>query len=94
MTAWGEWEHLPTRKQVVRFNGTNAAEIVALVNDPRRAWLGELGELIVMFGQGELTAKPGDYVIRDGRNIYPCPTEEFERQYRLVLAAEPVGERS
>ena len=98
MTDWGVCEHLPTRKRFKIFDGTNAAEIVRAVNDPRRAWLGELGELIVMFGQGELVPAVGDPIMVDGEHVYPIPPAEFERQYRVVgadeLEGELVGERS
>lgn len=98
MSGWGICEHLPTRKGWVRFDGTNGSDIVRLVNDPRLAWLGELGELIVMFGQGELTPSPGDIVVRDGEDVYPIPPDRWERQYRVVSAdeldGELVGERS
>ena len=98
MTGWGICEHLPTRKRWARFDGTNGAEIVQLVNDPRLAWLGELGELTVMFGQGELTVSTGDIVLRDGEDVYPIPPDRWDRQYRVVGADEPevelAGERS
>lgn len=98
MTDWTVCEHLPTRKQFICFDGTNAVEIVKAVNDPRLAWLGELGELIVMFGQGELVVGHGDRVVRDGEDIYPIPADRFERQYRVIgaddRAHELVGEGS
>lgn len=81
--AWVEYEHLPTRKLAVQYDGTraHARQIVALVNDPRRAYLAPLGELVVVQTQGEFVAHPSDYVVLDGDDVYPMPADRFHRQY-------------
>lgn len=86
---WVEVEHLPTRKLAARFDGTNGPEIARLVNDPRRAyWDPATRELVVVMSQGDFVAHPGDRILLDGEDVYPCPADRFNRQY------VEVGERS
>lgn len=95
MIAWTEIEHLPTRKRMVRFEGTaNGADIADLVADPDLCqWDGY--ELIIKHGDNWFRMEPGDWVIQESYRpagapesyrpgVYPCPEHRGVTQYRIL----------
>lgn len=80
------WVHLPIEKQVIRWTGSNGAEIVAWADG--KAYM-EFGRLVVRTPQGDLIPAVGDYVVRGiEHEFYPVPQSIFLGSY------EPAGEGS
>lgn len=81
------WRHRPTVKQVCFYTGANADEIIRWINDPTRAYLNDLAELVIVNQQAGWLPSVGDPVIL-GQQGYPytCPPSIFHAEY------EPVGE--
>lgn len=82
---WTLIEHLPIRKLMVRFDGTNGPDIAALIGDPDRCeW--QDGELVVKNSQGWFRALPGNPILHelDGSDLYTPPAALVEKQYRIL----------
>lgn len=87
MTAvWVTIEHLPTRKRMVRFDGTNGAEIARLVGDPTLVTWDGIDLLVVNDHKAEFRVEPGDPIVfeEDLSSAYPVPQFRIDQQYREV----------
>lgn len=56
------------------------------------ALIGEDGAIIIQTSEGEMTAEPGDWIIRepfatDDRTFYPCKPDIFEQTYEALTKA-------
>lgn len=87
MTGPATYVHLPTVKYAFQYDGTNGLEIALWAGG--KAYVTDIGHLVVKTKQGDFTANVGDYVIHDPEGgFYPCPEPIFIVEY------EPAGEGS
>lgn len=76
-----KYQRRPTEIEAVRYDGTNAAEIIAW--GASRIW--KHREHLHIDGiHGVVYAEPGDWVLRTGEeDFYPCPDPAFRELYEV-----------
>ncbi len=79
------WQHLPVIKEAIEWTGDNAAEILGWAGD--KAYLEELGRLVIRTPNGDLIPAVGDFIVRgiEGE-FYPPPRSIFLSSYRWLGA--------
>lgn len=83
MVNW--YRKKPVAVQAFQWNGTNITEVADLMGDSPYRCILEKENLIVSTLEGEMTAKPGWWVIRGVKDeLYPCDPEVFEVTYEEV----------
>ena len=67
-------------------NEDPAQELIDWLNDQERVVLsGRNGSLIIQTPEGDMTANPGDWVIKGVKGeLYPCKPDVFEATYEVV----------
>ena len=95
----------PVEIEAVQWTGANAEEVIGfaysddrwkagidspLVDGPSIGYTVPTGELHIPTLEGEMTAKPGDYIIRGIKGeLYPCKPDIFAATYEPVAAPVP-----
>ena len=72
-----------TEKTAVQFTGTNIFEVSCFVGPG--CHLSQNGEFCIMTLEGDMRAKPGDWIIKGLKNeCYPCKPDIFEQSYEII----------
>lgn len=73
----------PVVIEAVKFTGYNLSEILEFCGV--ESTTGVSGSLVINTLEGIMTAKIGDYIVKDVKGeIYPCDSEIFELTYELA----------
>jgi hypothetical protein len=80
------WRKRPVVVEAIQFTGTNCIEIIRFIGGP---WLNlELHETdlpVIRTLEGEMTASPGDWVIKGvAGEFYPCKPDIFAATYEAA----------
>ena len=84
----------PVEIEAMLWSGSNWHEMLAWVKwDNDAAVFNDHGKLIIPTLEGDMTAEPGDYVIKEpfptsDRKFYPCKPDIFEATYEAVEEEE------
>ncbi len=74
----------PVVIEAVQFTGDNAGDVERFIGDAYETWIPSLRKVAIRTLEGEMTASPGDYVIRGVQGDYPCKQDIFEATYECI----------
>lgn len=91
------WRKKPVVIEAILFDGSEASQsaIVNWTDGRAEGWFGRPDRyfLTIRTAEGEMTANPGDYVIKGVHGeFYPCKPDIFEATYEPAESAPPVEE--
>ena len=74
----------PVVIEAVQFDGSNKAELLEWMK-AGNAWVEDGAALVIVTLEGDMTAQPGDWIIKGVRGeFYPCKPDIFAATYDLV----------
>lgn len=85
-----QYRKKPVVIEAIRYSGRNKEEVIEWITSfptPRFdiSWLAVNNSLYISTLEGDMRAKPGDYVIRGvAGEFYPCDPEVFAQTYEEV----------